>query len=283
MSSSSSRKFPGERPVVVVVSGIISSGKSTLVKVLAKRLLDEGYRVASVPEPVKKWKDSGLLEAYYADVSRNGYLFQTVAFTDRVKANINTYQKHRGEVDVYLLERSCVDDRIFMKMLYDEKLITDLEYSSYLEWASLWQAVMPYIPDVFVYLKPSMEECMKRIKDRARPGEEGVSESYQIKLQKEHDLFFGEGALSASGTIIRTSGGAPLVDHGRPLENQSGLGRTPSEVVESIVTVDDLFIPCFILQNDSNFRDSLEHQKEITTIFENIITKIRVKRGEEQP
>lgn len=277
---SSSRKFPGERPVVVVVSGIISSGKSTLVKVLAKRLLDEGYRVASVPEPVKKWQDSGLLQAYYADVSRNGYLFQTAAFTDRVKANIDTYNKHHGEVDVYLLERSCVDDRIFMKMLHDDKLITNLEYSCYLDWAGLWQAVMPYTPDVFVYLKPSMEECMKRIKDRARSGEEGVSESYQIKLQKEHDLFFGEGALSASGKIIRTSSGASLDDQSR-LENQAGLGR--AEVTESIVTVDDLFIPCFILQNDANFRDSLEHQKEITMVFENIITKIRVKRGEEQP
>lgn len=271
---SSSRKFPGESPVVVVVSGIISSGKSTLVKVLAKRLLDEGYRVASVPEPVKKWQDSGLLKAYYADVSRNGYLFQTAAFTDRVKANIDTYNKHHGEVDVYLLERSCVDDRIFMKMLYDEKLITDLEYSCYLEWAGLWQAVMPYTPDVFVYLKPSMEECMKRIKDRARSGEEGVSESYQIKLQKEHDLFFGEGALSASGKIIRTSGEAS------PSADLVSLER--AEVTESIVTVDDLFIPCFILQNDSNFRDSLEHQKEITMVFENIITKIRVKRGGEQ-
>jgi len=51
-------------------------------------------------------------------------------------------------------------------------------------------------------LTPSLEEIMKRIKIRARPGEENVKEEYQLILKKYHDEILNTDYVSLNNTKI---------------------------------------------------------------------------------
>jgi deoxyadenosine/deoxycytidine kinase len=182
---------------VVVIDGIIGAGKSTLVeRFFGDRHFVHGkpINIVRVFEPVVGWNITGLLETFYSDPQRYSYLFQTVAFTDRVMANVRAFEEYLNSEDrdeyftIFVLERSCFTDPIFMTTLYQDGNATDLEYTSYLGWAKFWKRVMPYTPDLFVYIRPSVEKCMSRIAERNRGGEvTEVSCDYQRRLLERHD------------------------------------------------------------------------------------------------
>ena len=142
-------------PIVVVVDGIISAGKTTYINMILKKLTEKGWKVTIVKEPVDKWKTSGLLKRFYKDPSRWGYHFQTKAFHDRVMENVEMFNKFGASSDIFILERSCFTDNLFMELLHESKLVDDMEFQDYKEWWSLWYKVMPYEPDLFIYLKYS--------------------------------------------------------------------------------------------------------------------------------
>jgi len=179
--------------IVVVVDGIIGAGKTTLIeKCLAPTLSDWGYKVTIVKEPIEKWKSNGSLKQFYEDPSRRGYQFQTRVFHDRVKECQEMYEQHGNSTDIFLLERSVFTDMLFMNLLRDSQTIDESEYRDYLDLWKMWEKVMPFRPDLFIYLQPEIESVMERLRNRNREGEETVSIEYQLNLQTQHDIFFGE-------------------------------------------------------------------------------------------
>lgn len=256
------KSFGHHKPLVFVISGIISVGKSTLIKTLSSQLTHRGYRVVVVAEPVQKWVESGMLKTYYDDVARYGYLFQTNAFVDRIQANRDAWEQHGNEADVYLLERSCVDDRTFMELLYESGNQTDLEFATYQSWATLHSKLMPYEPDAFIYMRPTIDETMRRIKLRSRDGESAVSLDYQLKLQEKHDVLFGS-FLDGSGTVHRV------------VDPKVG---TDTTVVETMFLVNGVATPCFRVSTDEDFREAGQAQAQMTGLFEHLIELIRQRR-----
>jgi len=224
-------------PFVVVVDGIISAGKTTYIKMLVNNLISRGWKVTVVKEPVDEWCEKGkngelsLLERFYQDPKRWTYHFQTMIFYSRIKENIDCYEKYGSVSDIFILERSILTDNLFMEMLYENKTVDDLEYSSYKKWWNLWKKLLPYEPNLFIYLKPSIEVCMNRLKERNRLGENEISLEYQILLQKKHDDFFSKKFITIN---------------------------------------DNHYVPCFLLETDKNFKDDVNVQKELTDHFENI-------------
>lgn len=175
--------------MIIVIEGIIGAGKSVLIeKCLEPHLSQKGYRVTIVREPVHKWKESGRLAQFYKDPSRRGYQFQTRAFHDRVREAQEKF-KLRDHTDIFIMERSIFTDLIFMKTLREMGTIDNTEYEDYLDLWTMWEEVMPLKPDLFVYLKPNVETCMGRLRERNRYGEEGVSIGYQKILSRKHDDF----------------------------------------------------------------------------------------------
>jgi len=79
---------PPSRPRVVVVDGLISAGKSTLITQLARWLGERGKKVMVVKEPVDDWVKGGHLQAFYEGVEDGKvcYIFQTYAHVTRIKA-----------------------------------------------------------------------------------------------------------------------------------------------------------------------------------------------------
>jgi deoxyadenosine/deoxycytidine kinase len=179
-----------DKPIVVVVDGIIGAGKTSYLQVLEEDLKQYGLRVTMVREPVEKWKECGILQRFYEDKSRWAYHFQAKAFHDRILENIKAWDNHKDHTDIFILERSCFTDNLFMDMLYDSQTIDSLELQHYREWWELWSRIMPYLPDVFIYLKPDVEVCMRRLRFRNREGEENIPQLYQEALEKKHNEFF---------------------------------------------------------------------------------------------
>ena len=179
--------------VVVVVDGIIGAGKSSIIELcLAPSFSEWGYKVAIVKEPVEKWKESGSLKQFYNDPSRRGYQFQTRVFHDRVKECQEVYEKYGDNTDIFLLERSIFTDKLFMNILYESQTIDESEYRDYMDLWKMWEKVMPFPPDLFIYLRPDIEVVMYRLRKRNRDGEDSVSIDYQLSLQVQHDNFLGK-------------------------------------------------------------------------------------------
>ena len=193
------------KPLVFVIVGILAAGKTELLKCLKDQFTRRGRKVAFVPEPVNRWKgEDGILKRFYADPKRYGYHFQTKAFHDRVRVCQDAYNLYGDSVDAYILERSVFCDRLFVEMLHDDGMLDDMELQHYFEWWSLWAEVMPFTPDVFLWLDPDLDVCMRRLAERNRPGEEAVSRDYQKRLWKKHLAFFGSGEVTlGTGKVVK--------------------------------------------------------------------------------
>ncbi len=235
MSSASSH-----RPIIVVVDGIIGCGKTTFIRnCLIPILTKKGWRVTEVREPVEKWKDSGRLQQFYKDPNRRGYQFQTRVFHDRVRESQEKYRCYKDDTDIFLLERSIFTDKLFMIMLLESKTIDITEYEDYIDLWTMWSETMPFQPDLFVYLKPDIQTCMNRLRERNRDGEADVSEVYQQQLQKKHDEFLGN---------------------------------------EFVAISDCHYVPRLLLPTNSNFRDDQKVQEDLSHQLETVLKTIRELR-----
>ena len=174
----------------ISVEGNIGAGKTTYIKLIADKLTtDYGLKVVIIDEPVRLWEQSGILELYYGDVSRWGYLFQTRVFHDRIKSNILAYENHK-DADVYISERSIWSDTLFFKALEKAGKLHELEVSTYNDLWSMWERLMPYKPTFFIYLDTPIDICDERIKKRTRDGENAIDTKYLLNLKDEHDTLF---------------------------------------------------------------------------------------------
>jgi deoxyadenosine/deoxycytidine kinase len=234
-------------PLVIVVDGLISCGKTTYINMLATHLTKRGWKITIVKEPIDKWMEKGpggspsIFELFNNDKARWSYHFQTKAFHDRVIENQKMFEKYGNVSQIFILERFCSTDRLFMETLYEGGYVTPLEMQHYKEWADLWQKVVPYEPDLFIYLNPPVDVCMDRIPKRNRPGEEGVTREYQEILKRHHDEFFAGDSVSISG--------------------------------------DSHFVPCIKISTVENYRDDVQVQEKLTSHFEDLVSSIIKTRG----
>lgn len=177
----------------IVIEGLIGAGKTSLLQILEK----EFPNACCVYEPVDLWKESGELEIFYNSLKNENpsvwaYRFQTYAFITRVMS-IKKAVKENPDVTIFFLERSIFSDKhFFIEMLHDTGVLNDRDYEMYNNWWEIWADTIPISPDGFIYLSPDLNECMKRLTNRNRSEETGVSIEYQEKLKQAHDNFLTE-------------------------------------------------------------------------------------------
>lgn len=168
-----------------IVEGNIGAGKSTFLEVIKKYL-----NVQVVREPHAKWQQVGgehnLLDAFYKDMPRWAYTFQTYAFVSRVIEQ----QEHAksNPYSIQVLERSVFSDRYcFAKNAYESGNMNALEWKLYQEWFN-W-LVDGYIPKPagFIYLQVDPAVCYERLRKRNRSEEETVALAYIQQLHAYHE------------------------------------------------------------------------------------------------
>ena len=184
----------------ISVEGIIGAGKTTLLQ----GLLDLAPTTVLVEEPVKLWQDSGILQDSYENPQVWSFPAQTTFFTSR----INVFRERHAEAPadaLFVSERSAFSDILFWNTHRKLGLVSDKLHKCYLPMWNMWQHLLPIEqPNLFVFLQPNVEECMKRMRKRGRKEEQDVDIPYQQALYEQHVAKFMDpkGVLMPNGTRV---------------------------------------------------------------------------------
>ena len=169
------------------IAGTIGVGKSTLTMDLARALNFE---------PILEEVDGNpYLEHFYKDMKGYGTMMQVWLLNHR-------FRQHRefvtrislGKICGVVQDRTIWEDTIFARMLneHPDKIITDLDYNTYLDLFDNMVLRELVFPQILIYLDCSPETAIKRISSRGRVMESAVSLEYLKMLKANYEQFIGE-------------------------------------------------------------------------------------------
>jgi deoxyadenosine/deoxycytidine kinase len=169
------------------IAGTIGVGKSTLTMDLARALNFE---------PILEEVDGNpYLEHFYKDMKGFGTMMQVWLLNHR-------FRQHRefvtrislGKIRGVVQDRTIWEDTIFARMLneHPDKIITDLDYNTYLDLFDNMVLRELVFPQILIYLDCQPETAIKRINARGRVMEQAVSLEYLKMLKRNYEQFISE-------------------------------------------------------------------------------------------
>ena len=169
------------------IAGIIGVGKSTLTCELAKALNFE---------PILEEVDGNpYLEGFYTDMKKYGTMMQVWLLNHR-------FRQHRefvtrislGRIRGVVQDRTIWEDTIFARMLnnHPDKIITDLDYNTYLDLFDNMVLRELVFPQILIYLDCKPETAIKHIGSRGRSMEQTIELDYLRYLKSNYEQFIGE-------------------------------------------------------------------------------------------
>lgn len=179
------------------IAGIIGVGKSTLTMELAKALNFEPV--------LEEVSGNPYLERFYGDMKKYGTIMQIWLLNHR-------FRQHRefvarislGKIRGVVQDRTIWEDTIFARMLNNtpEKIISDLDYNTYLDLFDNMVLRELVFPQLLIFLDCRVETAMERIKDRGRDMEKSITPEYLRHLQENY-YQFAEEMETAGVRILR--------------------------------------------------------------------------------
>lgn len=161
----------------IVVEGPIGCGKTSLARLLAKRL----NAAVLLEEP----QANPFLPQFYRDMKRHAFSTQMFFLFQRINQLSSIRQPdlfERRAVADYMLAK----DRLFARLTLD-----DNEFKLY---GQLYDHLRPQAPepDLVIYLQASVEHLLSRIAKRGRPMEKSIGEDYLLRLSEAYTRHFYE-------------------------------------------------------------------------------------------
>lgn len=150
--------------ILIITSGTIGSGKSSLTSLLAKELKTEAFYESVDNNPV--------LPLFYSDPQQYAFLLQ-IFFLNTRFASIKKALKHDNNV----LDRSIYEDSLFFHMNAEMGRATETEVEVYDKLlASMLEEIQlaapKKAPDLLIHIEVSLETMLHRIKKRGRDYEQ---------------------------------------------------------------------------------------------------------------
>lgn len=202
------KKTASGRVYVISIEGNIGSGKSTLVK-----KIKECKKYHVLQEPVDVWKSitdkdgNNILSQYYKNQKRYAYTFQNFAFITRIKELQDLIEKVERKRNLFkdeyiIVERSIFSDKnVFAKKLYNDKLISNLEYELYNYWFHKLKSHV--FVSAYIYLKVEPEISLKRVIKRSRNEEKN---SIPIDYLKSLDYYHNKWLENTENKVLVING-----------------------------------------------------------------------------
>ena len=161
---------------VICIEGVVGAGKTTIGELLAKELSINFFQ-----EP---YIDNPFLDKFYSDKERYSLLSQMYFLNKRIDI-IEEASKFNG----CIMDRSIYGDYLFAKMHLKNKFMTEDEFSLY---NSFWKKLISSRnkPLLIIYLETSVDNAIKKIKNRGRDFELKVEKDYWKALNDEYSNFF---------------------------------------------------------------------------------------------
>lgn len=172
---------------MIVMSGVIGAGKSSLSKILA----DE-FDMVPYFEPVK---DNPILPMYYKNPEKYAFLLQIYFLNARFKMVKEAMQDEKEAI----LDRSIYEDAIFFHLNADMGRATKQEVAVYDDLLDNMLEELPYAshkksPDLLIYIKVSLPTMLAHIKERGRSYEQIDTNpellNYYKRLLEAYDKWF---------------------------------------------------------------------------------------------
>jgi len=184
-------------PTIISVEGNIGSGKSTFVRILKEyfEVHEQDRHIVFLQEPVDEWNSitdksgESILSKFYANQEKYSFAFQMMAYISRLALLKRTVEENPGAI---IITERCLytDKNVFAKMLYDNGLIEEVEYTIYIKWFDEFQKEYPISGYVYLYTKA--ETAFERVKKRSRDGESTIPLDYLRQCHQYHnDWLFG--------------------------------------------------------------------------------------------
>lgn len=170
---------------MIVLSGTIGAGKTSLTKMLAQHLDSEAFYESVDNNPI--------LPLFYEDPKKYGFLLQ-IYFLNKRLAQIKKAQV----VTKNILDRSIFEDALLFQLTADLDRATQTEVDIYKSLVDNMMAEIPggasKDPDLLIHVRVSFDTMLARIKKRGRSYEQidenpSLYEYYQ-ELNSRYDDWF---------------------------------------------------------------------------------------------
>jgi len=160
---------------LVLVAGNIGTGKTSLAERLGDRL---GWKTA-----YESVIDNPYLGDFYQDMDAWSFHLQVYFLGHRAQQHLELVSENRSAI----ADRSIYEDvKIFARALYQQGSLSERDYRSYQRVFSLIADHLPE-PDLLIYLIAPPEILLKRIEERGRAIESGISLEYLQLLDSFYD------------------------------------------------------------------------------------------------
>ncbi len=145
-----------KRGKFIVFEGLDGSGKGTQIRMLEKRLLDEGKNVALTAEPTESTLGGIIRDALSGDPARSPSELAALFLSDRIKHCADPKKGIKAMLDA---GKDVICDRYYFSSFAYQGIDTDLD------WVMKMNLDCPEIltPDVCIFLDVDPDICMKRI------------------------------------------------------------------------------------------------------------------------
>ncbi|MCT7875223.1 deoxynucleoside kinase [Lactobacillus jensenii] len=150
---------------VIVLSGPIGAGKSSLTSILAEHLGSNAFYEDVSKNPV--------LPLYYKDMKRYTFLLNTYLLNKHLAQINEALSENNPNV---VLDRSIYEDALFFKMNADSGIADPTECDIYVDLVHNMMEDVPgnphKKPDLLIYINVSLDNMLSRIKRRGREFEQ---------------------------------------------------------------------------------------------------------------
>ena len=172
--------------MMIVLSGMIGAGKSSLTTILAEHLGTQAF--------YEQVDDNPVLPLFYADPKKYAFLLQ-IYFLNKRFASI----KRALADDNNVLDRSIYEDSLFFHINADMGRATEQEVQVYDELLDNMMEELPYAahkkaPDLLVHFVISYDKMLEHIKKRGRSYEQPENDSslvgYYHNLLDRYDAWY---------------------------------------------------------------------------------------------
>jgi len=169
---------------MIAIESTVGAGKTTFGKFLSKKINIKLY------EELINEDTTVLLDKFYNKQKRWSFALQIHFLNERFRMIKEINKLSNG-----ILDRSIYGDKIFAKLLHDDKKMSKEEYNTY---KTLHNNMLEHIkpPNLMIYLECSTDTAINRIANRNRGIETEVPMNYWLKLNKEYESWFNKYNIS---------------------------------------------------------------------------------------
>lgn len=177
----------------ITIAGNIGVGKSTLVQLLCQRTNWTPVYEAVAENPY--------LADFYQDMRRWSFQSQVFFLSRRLRQHHDLLQQRTSIIQ----DRSVYEDaEIFAQNLYRQGNMSERDWACYYE---LYQTMSTLLqpPNLVIYLQASVPTLRRRITQRGRDYEQGISDDYLHQLNALYESWANDFTLSPMLTIDTNS------------------------------------------------------------------------------